>query len=137
MLERLMIGAALALVAIAAPAAARDTPGAPLYQLRVYQLNAPSKALFHARFRDSAMRMMKRCGFDIAAIWEADHDGKPDFVYLLRWKDEAAMKAGWDDFMRDAGWARVKRDTVSPDAPIVGEIDSHVMRLTDYSPGRP
>jgi hypothetical protein len=45
-----------------------------LYQLRTYQLHPQSKAVFHARFRDHAVAIMKRHGFDIAAIWEADHN---------------------------------------------------------------
>jgi heme-degrading monooxygenase HmoA len=108
-----------------------------LYQLRTYQLHPQSKAVFHARFRDHAVAIMKRHGFDIAAIWEADHNGAPEFVYLLRWSDGAAMKAAWTGFMTDPEWIEIKRNTISPDAPIVGDIDSKTMRLTDYSPGLP
>ncbi|MES2057961.1 MAG: NIPSNAP family protein [Pseudomonadota bacterium] len=106
----------------------------PLYQLRVYQLNPASKAIFHDRFAEHAMRIMHRHGFDIVATWEADHEGKPEFVYLLRWTDEAAMTAQWAAFMADAEWAKIKRETVSPDAPIMGGIDTRTMRLTAYSP---
>jgi len=122
-------------LALSAPSRAADRQ--TLYQLRTYQLFPQSKAVFHARFRDHAVAIMKRHGFDIAAIWEADHNGAPEFVYLLRWSDEAAMKAGWAGFMADPEWIEIKRNTVSPDAPIVGEIDGKTMRLTDYSPGSP
>ena len=115
-------------------AAIAETAPAPLYQLRAYQLFEPSKALFHARFRGHAVAIMRRHGFDIAAIWEATRDGKPEFVYLLRWKDEAAMKASWAAFMADPEWIAIKRQTVSPDAPIMGGIEDRTMRLTDYSP---
>ena len=122
---------------ILVPALLAAAPPPPLYQLRVYQLFAPSKPLFHARFRDHAMRIMKRHGFDIAAIWEAQHDGKPEFVYLLRWRDQAALKTSWAAFMADPAWIAIKAATISPDAPIVGDIEDRTMRLTDYSPGRP
>ena len=124
----------IALLTGTIPAAAADSAPAPLYQLRVYQLFEPSKAVFHTRFRDHAMAIMRRHGFDIVATWEATRDGKPEFVYLLRWKDEAAMKASWAAFRADEQWNRIKRETLSPDAPIMGEIEDRTMRLTDYSP---
>lgn len=124
-------------LAILAPALLAAAAPQPLYQLRIYQLFEPSKALFHARFRDHAMRIMKRHGFDIVSIWEARHDGKPEFVYLLRWKDEPTLHAAWAAFLNDPGWIAIKAATVSPDAPIVGEIQDRTMRVTDYTPGTP
>ena len=106
----------------------------PLYQLRVYQLFEPSKALFHRRFRDHAMRLMRSHGFDIVATWEARRDGKPEFVYLLRWPDQAAKDRGWKAFLDDPAWKAIKAATVSPDAPIMGEIEDRTMTLTEYSP---
>ncbi len=125
-----MIGLMLA-VTMALPARAQDKP---IYQLRVYELNEASKPVFHARFRDHAMRIMKRHGFDIVAIWEARREGRPEFVYLLRWPDEAALKAGWAAFRADKEWIQVKAATVSPDAPIMGGIEDRTMALADYSP---
>ena len=128
----------LALALAPAPAlATAETAQPPLYQLRAYQLFEPSKKLFHARFRDHALAIMHRHGFNIVAIWEATRDGKPEFVYLLRWKDEAMMKASWTAFMADPEWIAIKRETVSPDAPIMGGIEDRTMRLTDYSPSFP
>ena len=108
-----MIGLVLAATA-ALPARAQDKP---IYQLRVYELNEASKPVFHARFRDHAMRIMKRHGFDI-----------------VRGPDEAALKAAWTAFRADEEWIRVKAATVSPDAPIMGGIEDRTMALTDYSP---
>ena len=130
----LFLALALAFETILQGTAIADTAPTPLYQLRAYQLFEPSKAAFHARFRDHAMAIMRRHGFDIAAIWEAARDGKPEFVYLLRWKDEATMKAAWAAFLADPEWSAIKRKTVSPDAPIMGNIEDRTMRLTDYSP---
>jgi hypothetical protein len=132
--RNLLLALALTLSPALPGLAIAETAPAPLYQLRAYQLFQPSKALFHARFRDHAIAIMHRHGFDIAAIWEATRDGKPEFVYLLRWKDEATMKASWSAFMADPDWIAIKRETVSPDAPIMGGIEDRTMRLTDYSP---
>src|ERR1700754_5238004 len=103
----------------ALPPKAQDSP---VYQLRVYELTEARKPVFHARFRDHAMRIMRRHGFDIVAIWEAKREGRPEFVYLLRWPDEAALKQGWEAFRADPEWTAVKQATVSPDAPIMGGI---------------
>jgi hypothetical protein len=39
-----------------------------IHQLRVYEIFEDTKAAFHARFRDHAARIMRRHGFDIAAM---------------------------------------------------------------------
>lgn len=132
-MTRMALGLAMAATLATAPTRARAEDG-PLYQLRVYALHEASRPVFHSRFRDHAMRIMKRHGFDIVATWEARRDGKPEFVYLLRWPDEATQRACWAAFMADAEWIAIKKATLSPDAPIMGEIEDRTMRLTDYSP---
>jgi hypothetical protein len=42
-----------------------------IHQLRIYEIFDENEAIFHARFRDHAARLMRRHGFDIAAMWEA------------------------------------------------------------------
>ena len=124
-----------ALFAVAAPADAQShVVAAPVYQLRVYELYPHSKAAFHVRFRDHATRIMRRHGFEIVAMWESGTAEKPEFAYLLRWPDEARMKAAWSAFMADAEWARIKRETPAEHRPIVGAIQDRTLRLTDYSP---
>lgn len=58
-----------------------------VYQLRVYEIFETNKAAFHERFRDHAMRIMTRYGFDIIALWEAKTDQRTEFVYLIKWPD--------------------------------------------------
>ena len=128
----MMAGLVTAAILVALPARASDRP---IYQLRVYELNDASKPVFHTRFRDHAMRIMQRHGFDIVAIWEARREGRLEFVYLLRWPDEATLERSWTAFRADKEWAEIKQATVSPDAPIMGGIEDRVMKLTDYSPG--
>lgn len=105
-----------------------------IHQLRIYEIFEPTKAAFHARFRDHAARLMRGHGFDIRAMWEARTEACTEFVYLLAWPDEATMKARWADFMADAEWNRIKRETGTADGPLVGAIEDRVLRLTEYSP---
>lgn len=115
---------------------AEGTP-APIHQLRVYEIFDDTREAFHDRFRDHAARIMARHGFDIVAIWESrGEDGRPRFVYLLEWPDEATMRERWAGFMADEEWARIKRDTAREHGQFVGNIEEHVLVLSDYSPQR-
>ena len=112
-------------------------PG-PVYELRVYGLVDKTKSAFHARFRDHAMRIMKRHGFDIVATWETRDDSGPAFVYLLKWPDEGTLKKSWAAFLADPEWIRMKAQTPASDRPIMRDVEQdRVLHITDYSPTRP
>ena len=102
-------------------------------QLRVYEIFENNKAAFHDRFRDHAARIMRRYGFCIVAMWEARGDGRTEFVYLLEWPDEAAMRAAWAAFMADEEWAEIKRVTAAEHGSLVGGIQDRVLEATTYS----
>ncbi|WP_186419480.1 NIPSNAP family protein [Bosea sp. CS1GBMeth4] len=103
-------------------------------QLRIYEIFDGNKAAFHARFRDHAARIMKRYGFEIAAMWEAKAKDRTEFVYVLRWPDEATMRESWARFMQDAEWAAIKERTAAEHGRLVGAIEERVLRRTSYSP---
>ncbi len=135
--RRLIAAGALMLCALyAAPwtAASAAEPAGAVQQLRIYEIFEHNKAAFHDRFRDHAVRIMQRHGFDIAAMWETQHEGRTEFVYLLNWPDEATLEAGWESFMADAEWAEIKRLTAAEHGRLVGEIESRTLRRTAYSP---
>lgn len=124
---------ALPVLGVALPAVAQ-APAAGVHQLRIYEIFEANKAAFHARFRDHAMPIMARHGFDILAMWEARSDARTEFVYLLRWPDEATMTARWAAFMADQEWSDIKRRTAAAHGQLVGDIQERVLRPTDYSP---
>jgi heme-degrading monooxygenase HmoA len=105
-----------------------------VHQLRIYEIFEGNKAAFHARFRDHAARIMRKHGFDIVAMWEAKSSERTEFVYILRWPDQAAMDDRWAKFMADQEWADIKKQTAAQHGALVGKIESRVLRLTDYSP---
>ncbi len=105
-----------------------------IHQLRIYEIFEQNKAAFHARFRDHAMRIMRRYGFDIVAMWEAGTEQRTEFVYLLRWLDGQTKAAAWAAFMADQEWAEIKRVTSAEHGRLVGEIEDRLLALTDYSP---
>ncbi|MGX1785818.1 NIPSNAP family protein [Bosea sp. NPDC055332] len=123
--------AAAAAFVIPASATERTTM---IEQLRIYEIFESNKAAFHARFRDHAARIMKTYGFDIAAMWEARARDRTEFVYVLRWPDEATMRESWARFMQDAEWSRIKDSSAAEHGRMVGAIEERVMQRTGYSP---
>ena len=118
-----------------APALAEKQKGdiRVIHQLRVYEIFETNKAAFHTRFRDHAIRIMKRYGFDFVALWETQTLGRTEFVYMLRWPDEQTMTAAWERFMADSEWSEIKEKTAAESGDMVGQITERVLRPTDYS----
>ena len=105
-----------------------------IHQLRIYEIFEETKAVFYARFRDHAARIMRRHGFRILGIWEARAERRTEFVYLLEWPDEPTKRDAWAAFMEDSEWADIKRATAVAGAPLVGEIEDRLLAPTAYSP---
>lgn len=105
-----------------------------LHQLRIYEIFESTRTAFHARFKDHAMRIMKRYDFKILRMWESRSAEKLEFVYLLEWKDEPTMNAQWKAFLADQEWIDIKKRTNSEKAPLVGEIQSRILMKVAYSP---
>ena len=108
-----------------------------IHQLRIYEIFEHNKAAFHARFRDHAVRIMSKYGFHIRSMWEARTAARTEFVYLLEWPSEAAMKESWAKFMADEEWAQIKKETLAAHGSLVGEIHERVLHTLDYSPKLP
>jgi NIPSNAP len=105
-----------------------------IQQVRIYEIFERNKAAFHARFRDHAMRIMKRYGFSFLAMWESRSEDRTEFVYLLEWPDVATKEAAWRAFLADEEWKEIKRVTNAEHGDLVGEIEDRVLVPTAYSP---
>ena len=106
----------------------------PVYELRIYKLNAANKQHFHDRFRDQCMPIMKRYGFDIVFTSETTSMGAPEFVYLLRWPDDEARIRAWKAFLSDPEWIAVKKATAAKFGDLVEDVQDRQLQLTPYSP---
>ncbi|MFL1495645.1 NIPSNAP family protein [Pseudomonas antarctica] len=123
---------------LAVHANALDSTAAPLaqdavYQLRIYEIFDNNKVAFHERFRDHAMRIIARHGFDIIALWETKTGQRTEFVYLIRWPDTERMRQGRVKLMADQEWSAIKEKSAAEHGAMVGQIQEKVMALTDYS----
>jgi hypothetical protein len=108
----------------------------PIYQLRIYEIFDNNKEAFHTRFRDHAMRIMKKYNFKISSIWESKTENKTEFVYLLEWPDEATMKKAWEQFRADKEWIDIKKQMSEKFGELVGKMEDRVLIKTDYSPNQ-
>ena len=92
----------------------------PVHQLRIYEIFDNNKQAFHDRFRDHAMRIMKKVRLQHRRDVGSEDGARTEFVYLLEWPDEATMKDRWAKFMADQEWSisrrRPPRSTASSSA---------------------
>lgn len=105
-----------------------------VHQLRIYEIPNENRQVFLDRFRDHALRIMKKYGFNIVSIWESEFEGKTEFVYLLEWKDENTMKTAWQGFMADKEWKEIKAQTAKLHGDFVNNIEDRTLKLTEFSP---
>ena len=105
-----------------------------IHQLRIYEIFEHNKAAFHARFRDHAIRIMRKHGFEFVAMWEATTNRRAEFIYVLEWPDEATKNAAWEAFRADAEWIEIKRVTTAEHGTLVGDIDDRTLVPVPYSP---
>jgi hypothetical protein len=110
------------------------TQSTPVYQLRIYEIFENNKNHFHERFRDNAMRIMKKYNFKITSIWESKSDKKTEFVYFLEWQDEKTMKQAWEGFKTDKEWIEIKKQFTAKYGDVVGNVEDRVLNKVDYSP---
>ena len=105
-----------------------------IYQLRIYEVSPDKRDIFHNRFRDHALRIMKRYGFEIVALWESTSVVNFEFVYLVRWPDAGTMDRQWKAFLADEEWIGIKKDTVRETGEPVIRVTSRLLDNVDYSP---
>jgi len=114
--------------------AANHVTAVPVHQLRIYTVPRENREVFNTRFKDHAMRIMKKYDFNIVAIWESETDSKLEFVYLLEWKDKETMQDAWKKFMADQEWKDIKKETSARHGTYVENIEDRTIILTNFSP---
>jgi heme-degrading monooxygenase HmoA len=105
-----------------------------IHQLRIHEIFEHNKGAFHDRFRDHAARIMRQYGFAIISMWETTTERRTEFVYLLAWPTESAMREAWDKFMADEEWKEIKRVTSARHGDLVGVIEDRMLIPTSYTP---
>ena len=105
-----------------------------IYQLRIYEVSPGKREIFHNRFKNHALRIMKRYDFKVIALWKSSSVADFEFIYLLKWPDVEVMDRQWKLFLADDEWIEIKRKTVSESGEPVLRVISRVINAVDYCP---
>jgi len=108
-----------------------------IHQLRIYEVSADKREVFHNRFKNHALRIMKRYGFEVIGLWESRSVMNFEFVYILRWPDVATMERQWALFLKDEEWIAIKKKTLSETGEPVLKVTGRLLEELDYSPPFP
>ena len=105
-----------------------------MYQLRIYEVNPEKRVAFHERFQNHAMRIMKKYGFKIVALWESVTASKLEFIYILNWPDMETMERQWKAFLADQEWIDIKKKMDLDIGEPVLKATGRVLEAVKYSP---
>lgn len=105
-----------------------------MYQLRIYEVNPEKRVAFHERFQNHAMRVMKKYGFNIVALWESVTASKLEFIYILNWPDKETMERQWKAFLADQEWIDIKKKMDLDIGEPVLKATGCVLEAVKYSP---
>lgn len=105
-----------------------------MYQLRIYEVNPEKRGAFHDRFKNDAMRIMGKYGFNIVALWESVTASKLEFIYILEWPDAAMMERQWKAFLADQEWIDIKKEMDLDIGEPVLQATGRVLEPLEYSP---
>ncbi|WP_137388934.1 NIPSNAP family protein [Rhodoligotrophos defluvii] len=101
-----------------------------IYELRRYMPVAGKEAALRDRFANGTLRLFDKLGIKVTHFWE--HASVPgELWYVVAWRDEAAMKAGWEAFRNDPEWTAFKAKTEA-DGPLAASITSIPLKDVDF-----
>lgn len=105
-----------------------------IYQLRIYEVSPDRRAAFHNRFQNHALRIMKRYGFEVVALWESSSVVDFEFIYILKWPDVETMERQWKLFLADGEWIDIKKKMSTEIGEPVLRATGRVLSAVEYSP---
>jgi hypothetical protein len=106
-----------------------------IYELRTYWA-APGKIeALHKRFSGLTLGIFARHQMEVVGFWtpEPATEESGDLVYILRFADEAALRAAWDAFRADPEW-RAGKAASEANGTLVTRLTSQILQPTSYSP---
>jgi hypothetical protein len=105
-----------------------------IYQLRIYEVSHDKKEAFHDRFKNHALRIMKKYDFHPVAIWESKSVVNFEFIYILKWSNIEIMEKQWKLFLADEEWINIKKNMNDEIGEPVLRVTSRVLEGIEYSP---
>ena len=126
----MMIGLAV----VATPPAEAQSPGEPVYELRIYTTVEGKLPALLARFRDHTVALFQKHGIENVGYWVPADPPKSQntLYYLLRHKSREAAKASWAAFGKDPEWVKARKESEA-EGKIVDKAESVFLSPTDFS----
>lgn len=122
----------LAPVASSNPSPAQDDR---IFELRTYTTYEGKLDDLHRRFRDHTNRLFVKHGMTLIGYWTPIEEPQASntLIYVLAYPSREAREKAWQAFRDDPEWKRVYEES-HRDGRIVKEVQSVLMKATDYSP---
>lgn len=105
-----------------------------VFELRTYTAAPGKRDDLLARFRNHTMELFKRHGLENVVYW-LPQDRDDQLVYMLAFPSRFARNEAWREFDMDEEWQEAY-EASREDGPLVKNIESVLLRPTDYSPVR-
>jgi hypothetical protein len=129
-MNRLMMVALLAAVAMASNAAAADDLG---YEMRVYYAAEGKLDALNARFRDHTLKLFEKHGITNVGYWMPIDNPDRKLIYILGYPSRDAREASWKAFFADPDWQKAQKESEA-NGKLVAKVESTFLNSTDYSP---
>jgi hypothetical protein len=103
-----------------------------LYEIRTYTAAANRADQLKERFRVHTLPFFVRHGIEVIGCWEPVD--QPDrLVYMVRFQDEEARKAAWNNFSADPDWKLIKQKS-EVEGPLMDTQSTVVLSPAEFSP---
>lgn len=105
-----------------------------VFELRTYTAEPGKREALLDRFRNHTVELFNRHGLENVAYW-LPRESENELVYLLAFPSRFARDEAWREFAMDPEWQRAY-EASREDGPLVQNVESTLLRPTDYSPLR-
>ncbi|MBA3477174.1 MAG: NIPSNAP family protein [Lautropia sp.] len=104
-----------------------------LHELRIYHCVPGRLPALNKRFETVTLKIWQKHGIRQAGFWTVEIGPSNQVLYyLLEWASLAEREERWGAFQSDPEWIR-KRAESEADGPIVGHLESYILKPTAYS----
>lgn len=105
-----------------------------LYELRVYYASEGKLPDLMNRFKNHTLKYFDKYKMRLEGFWLPLGENKENkLVYVLSYPSREARDKSWKEFMSDAGWITVMKNS-AVNGEIVAKIESTFLKTTDFSP---
>jgi hypothetical protein len=106
----------------------------PVYELRTYTAAEGKMDALVARFRDHTERIFKKHKMEQVGYWiPSDAAKKNVLIYILKFPSREAGDQAWKDFLADAEWQKIQKETEAAGALLAKPPERLWMEATEFS----